>query len=72
MANFLESVLLLPQDMADLRSLKKYEVFLTMKRDLAMVGVYLYIPTHISKHYPFIFYIHSLLTLHFSLFFLYR
>ena len=29
---------LLPQDMADLRSLKKHEVFLTLKRDLAMVS----------------------------------
>lgn len=39
MANSLEQALLLSQDIADLRSLKKYEVFLTLKRDLAMVGV---------------------------------
>ena len=39
MANSLEQALLLPQDMADLRSLKKHEVFLTLKRDLAMVDV---------------------------------
>jgi len=32
-ANSLEPVLLLPQDMADLKSLKKHEVFLTLKRD---------------------------------------
>jgi len=38
-ANSLEQALQLSQDMADLRSLKKYEVFLTLKRDLAMVGV---------------------------------
>ena len=36
-ANALEQPLLLPQDMADLRTLKKHEVFLTLKRDLAMV-----------------------------------
>ena len=72
MANSLEPVLLLPQDMADLKSLKKHEVFLTLKRDLAVVGVYLHIPTHISKNYPFIFYVHSLLTLLFTLFCLYR
>ena len=37
MANALEQPLLLPDDMADLRSMKKYEVFLTLKRDLALV-----------------------------------
>ena len=37
-SNALEQPLLLPQDMADLRSLKKHEVFLTLKRDLAMVS----------------------------------
>ena len=36
-ANALEQPLLFPQDMADLRTLKKHEVFLTLKRDLAMV-----------------------------------
>ena len=36
-ADTLEQPLLLPQDMADLRTLKKHEVFLTLKRDLAMV-----------------------------------
>ena len=34
----LEQPLLLPQDMVDLRILKKHEVFLTLKRDLAMVN----------------------------------
>jgi len=33
----LEKPLLLPQDMANLRTLKKHGVFLTLKRDLAMV-----------------------------------
>ena len=38
MANALEQPLLLPQHMAALRILKKHEVFLTLKRDLAMVS----------------------------------
>ena len=37
-ADALEPPLLLPQDMANLRTLKKHEVFLTLKRDLAMVS----------------------------------
>ena len=41
-ANKLEQPLLLPQDMADLRTLKKHEVFLTLKRDLAMVCTSIY------------------------------
>ena len=38
MTNALKQPLLLPQDMANLRALKKHEVFLTPKRDLAMVS----------------------------------
>ena len=38
MADTLEQPLLFPQDMADLRTLKKHEVFLILKRDLAMVS----------------------------------
>ena len=38
-ANALEQPLLLPQDMVNLRTLKKHEVFLTLKRDLAMVRI---------------------------------
>ena len=44
-ANALEHPLLLPQDMVDMRTLKKHKMFLTLKRDLAMVGLsihYLY------------------------------
>ena len=37
-ADALEQPLLLPQDMANLRTLKKHEVFLTLKRDLAKVS----------------------------------
>ena len=36
-ADALEQPLLLPQDMANLRTLKKHKVLLTLKRDLAMV-----------------------------------
>ncbi|XP_030936423.1 tropomyosin alpha-3 chain-like [Quercus lobata] len=35
-ANVVEQALLLLEDMADLRSLRKYEVFLSLKRDLAL------------------------------------
>jgi len=38
----LEQPLLLPQDMADLRTLKKHKVFLTLKRDLAMISFLIY------------------------------
>lgn len=38
-ADALEHPLLLLQDMANLRSLKRHEVFLTLKRDLAMVSL---------------------------------
>ena len=34
----MEQALLLPKDMADLRSMRKHEVFLDLKRDLAMVS----------------------------------
>lgn len=33
MVNSFEQTLLLPQDMVDLKSLKKHEVFLTLKKD---------------------------------------
>ena len=36
-----EQSLLLPKDMADLRSMRQYEVFLGLKRDLAMVSLFL-------------------------------
>ena len=38
MANALEQPLLLPDDMANLRTMKKHEVFRTLKRDLALVS----------------------------------
>ena len=38
MANAAEQALLLPTDMADLREMRKHEVFLSLKRNLALVG----------------------------------
>ena len=37
-ANNMEQALLLPGDIADLRSMRKHEVFLSLKRDLALVS----------------------------------
>ena len=37
-ADAVEQALLLPEDMADLRSMRKHEVFLSLKRDLALVS----------------------------------
>ena len=38
MANVMEQALLLPEDMADLRSMRRHKVFLSLKRNLAMVS----------------------------------
>ena len=38
MADAVEQALLLLGDMADLRTMKKHEVFLSLKRDLALVS----------------------------------
>ena len=38
-ADAMEQALLLLEDIADLRSLRKHEVFLSLKRDLAMVSL---------------------------------
>ena len=40
-ANAMEQSLLLPKDMINLRSIRKYEVFLGLKRDLEMVRIFL-------------------------------
>ena len=37
-ANAVEQALLLPRDMADLRSMRKHEVFLNLKKGLALVS----------------------------------
>ena len=41
-ANALEQPLLLLDDMANLQTMKKHEVFLTLKRDLALVSIFTY------------------------------
>ena len=38
-ADAMEQALLFPKDMADLRSLRRHEVFLSLKRDLTMVSL---------------------------------
>jgi len=38
-ADIVEQALLLPGDMADLKAMKKHEMFLSLKRDLALVSV---------------------------------
>lgn len=55
-ANALEKPLLLLDDMADLRIMKKHKVFLTLKRDLALVSSSLFffllsIPVVSSYHF---------------------
>ena len=56
--NAVEQALLLPRDMADLRSMKKHEVLLSLKRDLALVSllvIFLLLKVSIafSNHYTF-------------------
>ena len=47
-ADAVEQAPLLPEDMADLRSLRKHKVFLSLKRDLAMLNLLstLFFPYH--------------------------
>ena len=40
MANSVEQAFLLPRDMVELHNLKKHEMFLFLKRDLALVRVH--------------------------------
>lgn len=39
-ANAMEKALLLPREMTELRNRKKHEVFLSLKRDLALVSLF--------------------------------
>ena len=54
MANSVERALLLPKDMANLRSMRKHEVFLDLKRDFATVSPLN--PSLFFTYYIFIFY----------------
>ena len=47
-ANAVEHALLLPEDMANLRSLRKHEIFLSLKRDLALVSLLTTFPFPLS------------------------
>ena len=53
MANAREQPLLLLDDMVDLRTMKKHEVFLTLKKDLALVSVsiFIYLYFFMCSHY---------------------
>ena len=42
MANSVEQALLLPRALAELYNLKKHEMFLSLKRDLALVRFYFF------------------------------
>lgn len=42
MANTVEQSLLLPKDMVDLKSIRQHEIFLELKRDLAMVSFFFF------------------------------
>ena len=59
-ADAVEQSLLLPKDMADLRSMRQYEVFLGLKRDLTMVSLF-FIFFIIFFVYLFIFYYYKLI-----------
>ena len=52
-ADSVEQVLLLPRDMAKLRNLKKHEVFISLKRDLALVSSLDPEPLSLRFFYPF-------------------
>ena len=54
MANAMEQALLLPKDLANLRSMRKHKVFLGLKRDLAIVSPLT--PPPFFTYYIFIFY----------------
>ena len=43
MVDAVEQSLLLPKDMVDLRSMRQHEIFLKLKRDLAMVSYFYFI-----------------------------
>ena len=57
MADTVEQALLLPKDMVDLRFLRRQEIFLSLKRDLAMVSL------------SFFFFLNAMTPLLFFLFF---
>ena len=56
MADAVEQALLLPRDMANLRTMKKYKVFLSLKRDLVLINFYfIFFLIAISNHCIFSF-----------------
>ena len=53
-ADTMEQTLLLLEDMADLRSLRRHEVFLSLKRDLAMVSLSINLFFFFASFLPFL------------------
>ena len=62
MANVMEQALLLPEDMIEWRSMRKHEVFLNLKRDLALLSL---------LSIFFFFFVFFFVFLYFFLFFLF-
>ena len=60
MADVVEQALLLPEDMADLRSMRKHEVFLYLKRDLTLVNSLIapFRPFHFIFYFLFFLYLY--------------
>ena len=55
-ANAVEQALLLPVDMADIRSMRKHEMFLSLKRDLAMASpLTIFLTFNITTFFSFFF-----------------
>lgn len=58
MANSVEQMLLLPRDITKLRNLKKHELFLSLKKDMALV----------NYHFPFfLIYFNNFIIINFSI-----
>ena len=60
-ANFVEQALLLPRDMTELCNLKKHEMFLSLKKDLALVCAHLIFLTLIYASAPFCYLLKGLI-----------
>ena len=56
MANSVEQAFLLPRDMVELHNLKKHEMFLFLKRDLALVRVHTILLLALSFFFFFFFF----------------
>ena len=65
MANVMEQALLLPEDMIEWRSMRKHEVFLNLKRDLALVSLlsiffFFFVFFFVFLYFFFVFFVFTL------------